>query len=378
MMRRKKVSPSESPGKTGGSDNGMWSERDQVVLERLIDPIGKEPFIQPFGFLGSEARGLVSAPKSEIYDRSSAFLSAINVTAALVLSAISGQVSAPVDTSQMPESLKVLGTISNTITFPMVAIQICVVMFSTYMLLMLAAHGHSPDVVYRATAHWGNLLGLCQFCIYLPLLLWLIQIVLLAHINLATALERWISTAMVAAVYCAFHLMFGYNCTRAFPRGMWGWAVVTVPWLLFEGRAKADVRRLDMMYRAGMDEGLMHGMDRASMADGGAGEPSTECSPEESQLSAWLDRAIPDLASHSVQRSLLIRALTNQDLDLPALVKAGGLPGGFGVVIEAFRLTLEDDGVELSRGDRLRLATAVMEEALGGKEGTGGAEGGRA
>ena len=371
MIQNKRSSSKVSPGKTGGSDNGMWSERDQAVLERLIEPVGKEPFVQPFGFLGSEARGLISAPKTEIYDRSSAFLSAINVTAALVLSAIAGQVSAPVETSKLPESLKVLGIVSNTITFPMVAIQICVVMFSTYMLLMLAAHGHSPDVVYRATAHWGNLLGLCQLAIYLPLLLWLIQIVLLAHINLATALERWISTALVIAVYSLFHVMFSYNCTRAFPRGMWGWGVLTAPWLLFQERTKADVRRLDMMYRAGMDEGLMHGMD------GGAVEGTAECSPKESQLSAWLDHVIPDLATHTVQRSLLIRSLTNQDLDLPALVKAGGLPGGFGVVIEAFSMTLEDDGVELSRGDRLRLATAVMEEALGGKEGTGGAEGPR-
>jgi len=340
---------------------GPWSERDQAAFQRLIQRIGKDPHAEILGMFGSEARGLVSAPKSEVYDRASAFLSAINVAAALVLSAISGMVTSPIDVKSLPENQRVLGIAANMITYPMVAIQVSIVMFSTYVLLMFAAHGHSPDVIYRGLAHLGTLIGSFQVGIYLPLLLWLVQVVLLAHIHLESAWERWTCTALVAVSYAAFHVLFSYSSTSAFPRGMWGWLSITIPWLMFQDRVRSDVSRADGMYLASMEEAVMQGMSNTKL-DGKAG-PGDQVSPEEQQLTEWLDRVLPELGGHSMQRSLLIRALVNQDIELPALIKAGRISGGFRVLLEMLSFSLEEDGLELSRGDRLRLATAVMEEA---------------
>jgi len=359
--RKAKVAAEE----TGDGTIGIWSKLDRAALRKLIDPIGKAPRVEPFGMFGSEARGLISAPKAEVYERSSAFLSTVNVTSALVLSSIAGMVTSPFDISALPEDRRPLGIAANFLTYPMVAIQVCIVMFSTYVLLMLAAHAHSPDVIYRALAHLGNLIGSFQFGIYLPLLIWLVQIVLIAHINLGTSVERWTCTALVAVIYLIFHMEFSYSTARAFPRGMWGWLFATAPWLIFQKRVRSDLGRMDGMYSAGMEEAVMQGIDRTKALHEMAGEGGeVTCSPEEQKVTEWLLRTLPELSSESIQRSLLIRAMVNQGLHLPTLIKTAKIPGGFRILVDVFSFSLEEDGLELSRGDRLRLATAVMEDAV--------------
>ena len=53
--------------------DGVWSEKDDALLQRLMDPLFRKPKINPLGMLGSEARGLCCAPKSEVFDRLVAF-----------------------------------------------------------------------------------------------------------------------------------------------------------------------------------------------------------------------------------------------------------------------------------------------------------------
>ena len=66
--------------------------------------------------------------------------------------------------------------------------QICVVMFSTYCLLMVAAHAHTPAMLYRALPHSGFLFGAFQVGNYQPLLLWLTKMVLG---GVGTTSRRW-------------------------------------------------------------------------------------------------------------------------------------------------------------------------------------------
>ena len=243
----------------------------------------------------------------------------------------------------------------------MTTIQVCIVMFSTYILLMFAAHGHSSDILYRALTHLGNLFGSYQVGIYLPLMMWLVQMVLTAHITVNSVWERWLYTAVVVSIYGISHVMFTYSTAKAFPRAMWAWLSITCPWLMFDSRTRADVARADPLYLAGMAKGVMEGKDadQDGKVDTGHHSPT----PEEQHLAAWLDKALPDLSESSTQRALLIRALASEDLTLCRLTDAARLAGGFRVLMDMFQLTQDDNGVQLSRGEQLALATAVMKEA---------------
>ena len=89
---------------------------------------------------------------------------------------------------------------------------------------MFACHGHSPDILYRALTHLGNLFGSFQVGIYLPLMMWLVQMALIAHITVSSVWERWLYTAVVVVIYGISHVMFTYSTTKAFPPGDVGMA----------------------------------------------------------------------------------------------------------------------------------------------------------
>ena len=46
-----------------GVPNSMWGESDNKALQSLLDPLRRPPKREWFGFLGSEARGLLCSPK---------------------------------------------------------------------------------------------------------------------------------------------------------------------------------------------------------------------------------------------------------------------------------------------------------------------------
>jgi hypothetical protein len=265
----------------------------------------------------------------------------------------------PLIVADMPEDKRPLGYAFNICAYTLVTTQCCIVMFSTYVLLMFTAHGHSPDIIYRAIARLSSLLGCFQLGIYVPLVLWLITMVLSAHISMSNAWERWACTGVVITVYFIFHMMFVYATTNAFPRGMWGWLGLTAPWLYFSRRLESDVARMCPLYLAGAEKGVLEGKD--TNCDGKIEDASEHTlSPEEQTLMAWVDTVLPEKKEQGIQRALLIRALVNEGLTLSRLTAAGRLPGGFSVLMSMLELTQEEGGAELNRGERLALATAVM------------------
>ena len=166
--RSKKVAPS-------GTYNDGWSDADNAELQKLIEPLKQDPpKIAPLGCFGSEARGLACAPRDMVYDRTMSFLATLNVMAGLVLAAIAPLALYPLDTKTLPAGPKrQMGDVFNVMAYAAVTTQICVVMFSTYCLLMVAAHAHTPAMLYRALPHSGFLFGAFQVGNYQPLLIWL-------------------------------------------------------------------------------------------------------------------------------------------------------------------------------------------------------------
>lgn len=355
---RKRMSTEVQAALSGAAD-GVWGETDNRALQKLLDPLRSPPKINPFGVLGSEARGLICAPKHEVYDRTSNFLNTLNVMGGLVLGAIGGIAISPFKVADLPEEKQALGEIYNVLAYVCVTTQICVVMFSTYMLFLLYAHAHSPEVIYRFLAYGGPLIGACQLAVYMPLLCWLLTLVIAAHINFDVHL-RWVCTAAVAAIYTVFHFMFAYCGVRAFPRGMWPWLGLTAPWLWCSSRVKTDVENFSNMYMAAAASGVLAGKDADQ--DGVVDGIREAASPEHAELLAWIDRALPpEQTEHArARRALLVQALVEEGLTLTRLIEAVKLPGGFKVLLEMLDLSQNDSGVHMTRGERLALATAAM------------------
>ena len=73
QRRKNKVGATGKPDKLSGSagatSDGVWSAADDAALQHLLAPLQQPPKIDFFGMIGSEARGLICAPKSEVYDR---------------------------------------------------------------------------------------------------------------------------------------------------------------------------------------------------------------------------------------------------------------------------------------------------------------------
>ena len=151
--RRPKVAPS-------GTYNDGWSDADNAALQKLLQPLRHDPpDIDPLGCFGSEARGLACAGRDMVYDRTMSFLSTLNVMSGLVLAAIAPLALYPLDTKTLPAGPKrQMGDVFNVMAYAAVTTQICVVMFSTYCLLMVAAHAHTPAMLYQAV-HKSNCRG---------------------------------------------------------------------------------------------------------------------------------------------------------------------------------------------------------------------------
>ena len=347
--RRKKVAPS-------GTYNDGWSEADNAELQKLIEPLKQDPpKIDPLGCFGSEARGLACAPRDLVYDRTMTFLSTLNVMSGLVLAAIAPLALYPLDTKTLPAGPKrQMGDVFNVMAYAAVTTQICVVMFSTYCLLMVAAHAHTPAMLYRALPHSGFLFGAFQVGNYQPLLLWLTKMVLGAHIHMATAWAKWACTATVIAIYLFFHVTFGLSSSRAWPRGYWGWAGLTLPYLFFNDRFRRDVVANSSLYFAAAEQGVLAGKDEDH--DGSVDRGPREVSPAEQELAAFVTAALPDLVDP--RRGLVVRAMAIEGLTVPRIVAAAKQSGGYAALLQT--LELGSRGVELTRGERLALATAAI------------------
>lgn len=369
MFRVKGKSAGAQPRRAHTSSHfSAWSKEDNRALQKMLDPLRSPPKPEPFAMFGGEARGLICAPKSEVYDRIVNTLNTVNVCAALALSSTAGLCTDPLDVAGLPEEKQVLGQVYNALGPIIVATEIVVVMFSTYMLFCFYGHGHSPELNYRAIAHGGLILGACQMAIYVPLLLWLLLLVISAHIHLCFWL-RWACTAAVFIIYMTGQMMFAYWAIRAFPRSMWSWLGIVAPWLFFNRRAQKDVERFHGTYLAAAASGVLAGKDEDQ--DGVVDDaPQNADSPEHQAMTAWIDKALPHCyaSAQGVRRAILVETLMAEGLTLPRLSEAAKLPGGFRVLMEILDFSQHERAVDLTRGERLALATAAMKDASGGPQ----------
>ena len=178
--------------------------------------------------------------------------------------------------------------------------------------------------------------------------------VLGAHIHMATAWAKWACTATVIAIYIFFHVTFGLSSSKAWPRGYWGWAGLTLPYLFFNDRFRRDVVANSSLYFAAAEQGVLAGKDEDH--DGSVDRGPREVSPAERELATFVAAALPDLVDP--RRGLVVRAMTIEGLTVPRIRAAAKHSGGYAALLQT--LELGSRGVELTRGERLALATAAM------------------
>ena len=178
--------------------------------------------------------------------------------------------------------------------------------------------------------------------------------VLGAHIHMATAWAKWACTGTVIAIYLFFHVTFGLSSSRAWPRGYWGWAGLTLPYLFWNDRFRRDVVANSSLYFAAAEQGVLAGKDEDH--DGSVDRGPREVSPAEQELATFVAAALPDLVDP--RRGLVVRAMAIEGLTVPRIRAAAKQSGGYAALLTT--LELGSRGVELTRGERLALATAAI------------------
>jgi hypothetical protein len=125
--------------------------------------------------------------------------------------------------------------------------------------------------------------------------------------------------------------------------------------MFWDSRAEADTQRMGVLYFAHAEKGAVAGKD--ANHDGVIDYASKGPTPEEEELTAWIDKSLPNLFT-GIRHTLLVRALVSEGLTLSTLSEAAELRGGFEVLVGM--LKLEDHGMDLSRGESLRFVCALM------------------
>ena len=108
------------------------------------------------------------------------------------------------------------------------------------------------------------------------------------------------------------------------------------------------------LYFSAAEQGVLAGKDEDH--DGSVDRGPREVSPAERELTTFVAAALPDLADP--RRGTVVRAMAVEGLTVPRIRAAAKQSGGYAALLTT--LELGSRGVELTRGERLALATAAI------------------
>ena len=330
-----------------------WSASDKACLQRMIDPMHVKFRKQPFGFLRSEASTMLCSSKpGEVYERFTSFLSNVSIVSGLVLSATAGAALNPLSPDDYVPAAKARVDTFNAVAAVTVAVQLCVVLYSTFTLYILTANAPSPSATYRHLMHMARWIGFLEFMTFVPALGSFVLIGLAASLRCGDNAIYVIGVTVAFIV--TFQSWFTYACFFAFPYNSWCWALPAgqgVPWVLPWLRDLAE-RHGELLLEEARD-GVLSGLDD----DGDYVIDNNDEAKRASDLEGWVRGALP---SHGrcgdTAEELLSIGLTRD-----RMVEAARLPGGFQVLIDMLSTQMKGSG--LRPGERLALAAYAMREA---------------
>ena len=331
-----------------------WSAADKATLQKTIDPLQNAFRKQPAGFLHSEATTLLCAPREEVYDRLTSFLSTCCMVSGLVLSAVAGAALHPLKADDFADDKESVVEAFNVVASLTVATQFCVVLYSTFTLYILISSAHDPSMVYRALMHMQRWIGFLEFATFVPAMGTFGLIAIAAYLHCGRT-AGGVVLAACCALAVGFQAAFVAMCNKAFPYNSWAWATVAsaaYPWL--SPRVEKDARAHGELLLAQAKDGVLSALDKNNNCVIDA-KGAAEESASRAELSPWVEGAIGPLQPTDLR--LLVEQLLEAGLTRERLGKAASHPGGF----QALCFMLESAKISLRPGDRLALATAAME-----------------
>ena len=355
MRRRGSVRPSADD-----SSAGVWNRDDMHALQRSIDPLQRKLKLRPvMGWLRSpEISSMLCGPPDTIFQRLEGFLSVINIMSGLLLSAIGGSALNPIKVADLPEDVQPIGNVYNVMITFAVVVQACVACYSSYALMVLYGIGNRPELVYRYITHFHLHFSLCEFGTYLPGLTFIGIVPLQAFLN-CTGIFRWVAQGVVVVAYLVYHVTFAENIGYASPSSLFGWIFIVAPYKLpFIGRLRADAKRIGKVQMDAAATGVLLGKDRTQdmIIDDESVAEVREASAEEKVVASWAADAVPELAgvrAEKLGRVLVAQGLTPERLQAFARLRSA----------DAMAMLSVLEKVEMTKGERLALATAVLRQA---------------
>ena len=256
-----------------------------------------------------------------------------------------------------PADKRTMAFVSNIVAFFAVFIQICVVLYSSFIAAMMYTLGSSPTMTYRFLLHIGRIGSLLQCLIFIPNLLAFVMIGLRFHLSapdghVATGAVLWVA----AAFFCVFHGFIGYDMAKAHPASFMQWAGLhgaILPYAYMSKEFQDDAQRLGDLLAGDAQANVLRSLDRDH--DGEVDSVDALESDEGRALDAWVTSTLPKF--DAARRGLLVRGLLGEDLGLEELRTAGRLPEGTRLLMELLHL---DGQVQLSHGEKVRLVASLV------------------
>jgi hypothetical protein len=353
MLRRgRRVQPPAAASKPATA----WSTEDKSTLQKRLDPLHNRFRKQPLGFLTSEGSSLLCTPPDQIYDRLTSFLSNVSIVSGLVLSAIAGAALSPLDIDDFPAEKRGAAEAYNVVAALTVAIQLCVVLYSTFTLYILISASHNATAVYRSLTHMSKWLGFLEFATFIPALGSFGLIILAAHLRCGMT-ASYIVLGCCCALIVVFQAWFIVMCTHSFPYNAWAWSSVFGGFLWLSGRLQAEAKTHGELLVSQAKDGVLGGMDEDGdfvIDDLESKDQANQAADEaQAELTSWVHEAL-DLKP--TRHEALVKGLLAAGLTRARMLEAVRFPSGF----QTLCAMLDRDDLGLRPGDRLALASAAM------------------
>ena len=350
----------EDPDAVGDQGDLLVSE-DRKKLQQLLNELKDPKSVRGLSF-SPGLRCLLALPPDVICDRLFNIVAAVNLLHALILSSIWGSAAAPIDVSKLPENVQLIGDIFNLCNLLNVVFTVMGSLISAY--LMMGIGGCTPESAYRALIHMGpfvlieyltaaaGTLCIASCC----LSLWIYS----SHSMLAAI----VGTAFSIVISNSLFVHFGYYGVAAFPNYLIHWAHTFGGGIMSFILSRKSWERASHCGKYLVAEAAFQHGDKADGGSDSSTGPSGACAEELTLMLEFLKRAIP--STTDFRRAALAHNLLEDDISLETMKLLVSSQGGASVLFTALDLE-ETGGIQLRRGERMRIVAALQSDITAAK-----------
>ncbi|EKX49886.1 hypothetical protein GUITHDRAFT_135583 [Guillardia theta CCMP2712] len=333
---------------------GHDSERENSLQAKISIPEDFEKILcdlrNPKFYLHNPTfKQLLRVPAEYVVDRTMAMYSNVNLMAALILSGVTSVSLTPVDVSSISADKRTLANCFNLLAELCMTINALNVMFTTYILLAIAAE--MPSTLYGILSKSEGLTMIYFVSTFLSCVL-LVALGVLAQWLRDDAWAAWTATIATGAIFLTTVLHFGYTMSVLMPIQYSGWGMFSTLGLFWGKEAKAEAARQGRIIAS---EAESHLHVKKDHREGVRDEKLDEVVAD---LTKLLHRALPEAAEERI--SHISQQMANEGLVVVVLANAARKDAKLIYQV----LGGDDVNFELRRGERLAVINELLEQDI--------------